>query len=447
MSASPSWFRRAGRVPSALLDVLPSRVTGLFRRGRAAGLRTGKTVLAAMLAFAAADALNTSDSPVLAPLTALLVVQLTMYETVAHGWERILSVTAGVSVAAVFAHVVGLNWWSLGAVVAVSLIAGRLLRLGPHLPEVAISAMLVLAVGGGESAAEQRVVETLIGAAVGILINLAIAPPLYLQPAGDAVAELAERMSHHCIDLATALRGTWTREAADQYLDEARDLGGEVTRAERGLARVEQSARLNPRARQVGQAQSRLRTALTALEHAQIGLRNLSRALLDRTYYLPPDVVDQAYPTATRDALAAVLDAIAAAIHAVAPIAAGQLPDQIAGAETVADHLLDVEHRTEQLSVMLYVDPHTDPAAWQQHGALLAALDRLRVEIDAAIRPPATTWHPAPLMGRSGDIARQSRTPARDQHHPRQGSRLRGRLRRTASTRPQTQDTAETPRL
>jgi hypothetical protein len=87
-------------------------------------------------------------------------------------------------------------------------------------------------------------------------------------------------------------------------------------------------------------------------------------------------------------------------------------------ARTVADHLLDVEHRTEQLGALLYVDPHTDPAAWQQHGALLAALDRLRVEIDAAIRPPDTTWHPAPLMGRSGDAMRRSLTPARDQHHP-----------------------------
>src|SRR4051794_16649362 len=55
MTGSPSSFRRAGRLQSALLDVLPSRVTGLFRRGRAGGLRTGKTVLAAMLAFGAAD--------------------------------------------------------------------------------------------------------------------------------------------------------------------------------------------------------------------------------------------------------------------------------------------------------------------------------------------------------------------------------------------------------
>ena len=126
-----------------LADVLRARAQRLFRRGRTPGLRTLKTTFAAVVAFAIAEWLHTSDQPILAPLTALLVVQLTMYETVAHGRERIVSVVAGVLVAVGFAHVVGLTWWSLGAVVAVSLIAGRMLRLGPHLPEVAISAMLV----------------------------------------------------------------------------------------------------------------------------------------------------------------------------------------------------------------------------------------------------------------------------------------------------------------
>jgi uncharacterized membrane protein YgaE (UPF0421/DUF939 family) len=63
--------------------------TVLFRRGRVPGLRTAKTVLAAVLAFVVATWLDTSPQPVLAPLTALLVVQLTMYETVAHGLERV----------------------------------------------------------------------------------------------------------------------------------------------------------------------------------------------------------------------------------------------------------------------------------------------------------------------------------------------------------------------
>jgi len=161
---------------------LRSELALLLRQGPAPGLRTAKTVLAAVVSFVVAEALHTSGSPVLAPLTALLVVQLTMHETFAHGRERIVSVVAGVLLAVLFASFVGLTWWSLGVVVAVSIVAGRLLRLGPHLLEVPISAMLVLAVGGAERAALGRVEETLIGAATGVLVNLLIAPPLYVRP-------------------------------------------------------------------------------------------------------------------------------------------------------------------------------------------------------------------------------------------------------------------------
>src|SRR5947208_5280086 len=128
-------LRRAG---SALADRVRAALRRLVRPGRPPGLRTAKTVLAAVVAYAVADALNTSSSPVLAPLTALLVVQLTMYETLAAGRERIVSVVAGVLLATLFAGFVGLTWWRIGLVVLVSIVAGRLLRLGPHLLEVPI---------------------------------------------------------------------------------------------------------------------------------------------------------------------------------------------------------------------------------------------------------------------------------------------------------------------
>src|ERR1019366_6426419 len=108
----------------------------LFRRGRTPGRRTAKTTLAAVLSFVVAQQLGTSPQPVLAPLTALLVVQLTMYETLASGLQRVASVVAGVLIAVGVATYVGLTWWSLGAVVAASLIIGRLLRLGANLLEV-----------------------------------------------------------------------------------------------------------------------------------------------------------------------------------------------------------------------------------------------------------------------------------------------------------------------
>ncbi len=415
---------RCGTVARALR----ARGALLFRRGRTPGLRTAKTTLAAVTAFVLADWLHTSDEPILAPLTALLVVQLTMYETIAHGRERIVSVVAGVLVAVGFASVAGLTWWSLGAVVAVSLVAGRLLRLGPHLPEVPISAMLVLAVGGAESAAAGRVIETLIGAAVGVLVNLVIAPPLYIQPASDAIGELADRMGLYCRDLAAVLRSEWSRSAADSYLNLARGLSAEVSRADERLAHTERSARLNPRGRLAREVQPRLRIALTALEHAQVGLRNLARALLDRTYYVPEDQADTIYDPDTRAALADVLEAVAAAVEGVVPIASGAASSRVAR-DQLERHLAELKRRRDRLGTRLLVDPHADSGAWQQHGALLAAIDRLRVEIEAAVRPSDTPWRPPPLTARQRKAVRRAITVAAE-HHPSRAAAGRGRVKR-----------------
>ncbi len=419
----------AGRPTGRLLRSGAERIRRLRRQGRPPGLRTAKTVLAAVLSFVVADALDTSSSPVLAPLTALLVVHLTMYETLANGRERIVSVVAGVLVAVLFASVTGLSWWSLGLVIAVSLVVGRLLRLGPHLLEVPISAMLVLAVGGAEPAALGRVVETLVGAVVGVLVNLVIAPPLYIQPASDAIDELAERMAGFCEGLAATLRAEWSRQAATAQLGRARLLGEDVARADRHLARTEESARLNPRGRLARDAQPRLRSTLTALEHVQVGLRNLSRALLDRTFFLPEDQADRAHPPETRAALAEVLDVVATALRrtvhptdttrpAPSGEAAGETAvDAAAGgtsepAEPVEAVLQELDRGRDRLAGRLMVDPAVDPAAWAQHGALLDAVDRLRVEVGAALRPVEVAWTPPPLAERQRAVLRRAASAA-----------------------------------
>jgi hypothetical protein len=387
----------------------------LLRQSPAPGLRTAKTVLAAVVSFVIAEALHTSASPVLAPLTALLVVQLTMYETLTHGRERIVSVVAGVLLAVLFASVIGLTWWSLGVVVAVSIVAGRLLRLGPHLLEVPISAMLVLAVGGAERAALGRVEETLIGAGVGVLVNLLIAPPLYIRPAGAAIAGLAEEMARFTTDVAAALRGPWSRDVAQEHLARARRLGEDVARADRQLGRAEESARLNPRGRQARDVEPRLRSTLTALEHAQVGLRNLTRALLDRTYFVPEDQADALYPPGVREALADVLETTTAALRAATGVPAGA-PADGADADDLARRL---DERRTALSAHLLVDPRADPAAWSQHGALLDAVDRLRVELGTVLRPPAPPGPPPPLVERQRRAVRQALRTARGRPFPR----------------------------
>jgi hypothetical protein len=407
-------LRRAAGLPGRLRR---RATAALADYGRVPGLRTAKTTLAAVLAYVAAELLGTSGQPVLAALTALLVVQVTTYDTLAQGLQRIFSVLAGVLVALAVAAYAGLTWWSLGAVVAVSVVVGLVLRLGKQLMEVPISAMLVLAVGGAEDVAVGRVYETLVGAAVGVVVNMVIVPPLYLGPAGVAIGELAGRMAEFLRGLAAELRAGWSREAADRWLDGARALGAEVSRADQVLARAEQSARLNPRAGPVRQAQPRLRTALNGLEHLYVSLRGLCRTLLDRTYFMPADQQASAYDQRTRDALADVLDATAYAVLGVGPVASGTAGLEAARGE-VETHVRELRRRRDRLRRLLLVDPHTDEGAWQQHGSLLAAVDRLRVEVESAVRPATGAWRPPLMSERQRQVVRRVRDAAVDLRPP-----------------------------
>jgi uncharacterized membrane protein YgaE (UPF0421/DUF939 family) len=80
---------------------------------------------------------------VLAPLTALLVLQASLYRTIRSAIRKVLSVTVGVLVAVAVAEFIGFSWWQLALVITAALCIGRALRLGDDLLEVPISAMLI----------------------------------------------------------------------------------------------------------------------------------------------------------------------------------------------------------------------------------------------------------------------------------------------------------------
>ena len=127
-----------------------------------------------------------------------------------------------------------------------------------------------------------------------MVVNLLIAPPLYIQPTRDAIGELADRMAGYARDLAGTLREEWTREAADRALTQARELGAEVDRADRGLARTEQSARLNPRGRLAREAHPHLRDAVTALTPGATTSEVQDAGMAVRRAVLGTDHVDRA---------------------------------------------------------------------------------------------------------------------------------------------------------
>ena len=143
-------LRRSARRLGRRIDL--GRLASRREDGSPLGLRTAKATLAAVISWELALRLPGSQPPVLAPLTALLVTQVTVVQTITGSFQRVASVTAGVLVALGVADLLGLHWWSIGLVIFVSLALGQVLRLGSHRMEVPISALLVLTRSGARPA-------------------------------------------------------------------------------------------------------------------------------------------------------------------------------------------------------------------------------------------------------------------------------------------------------
>ena len=377
----------------------PSLLVARGGRVRLRGVRTFKSTLAAVTAYVVALPLSDNPRPVLAPLTALLVVQLTLYETVRRGLLRVVSVVLGVLFAAALSTVVPLTWWSLGVAVAVSLVIGRLFRLGDDIAEVPISAMLILAVGGSDIAVEGRIVETVIGAVVGVVVGAAVAPPLYVRPASDAVQDVARAAAEVMRRIATEVRSEYSPDQADSWLAAARGLGQDILRADRVLATAETSLRYNPRAISRPHAATSLRSGLDAVERAVVSLRGVCRVLADlvkghgeETVY-GPDV-----RAALSDLLADVADAVQSYGSLVGSEVVGPGPEDERLRAALAAAWAD-RHR---LAGLLRHQDRLARDEWQLHGQLTSQIDQLLRDVDSEARAELRrTWPaPAPVVAR-----------------------------------------------
>jgi hypothetical protein len=374
-------LRRATRRLGRRVDL--GRLTRWRGEGAPPGLRTAKTTLAAVLSWELALRLPGTEPPVLAPLTALLVTQLTIVKTVTGSLQRVASVTAGVLLALAVAELLGLHWWSIGLVIFVSLALGQVLQLGSHRLEVPISALLVLTLGGTPGVARTRVLETLIGAVVGVGVNAVLVPPVYVQPAGEAIYELAEEMARVLREAAGDLAEGWSGEDAYERLQAARELDGRVAGAREAVGRAEDSLRLNPRRRLVGDPSGELREGMTGLEHSAILVRGICRSLVDLD-----TATDGAGPDpALRATIGRLLAELAGTVRTFGELVAAGVPGPPPNRAPLYRALARARAGRDELAAAM-AGPRREPAAWQVHGHLLANVDRLLSELD----PEGTTW-------------------------------------------------------
>jgi uncharacterized membrane protein YccC len=345
-----------------------------------------RLTIAAVVAYVVADALFPGILDLTAPLTALLVVQVSTVGTLLMGVVRVGAVLTGVLVAVAVTTYLGLSWWSLALVIAASLVIANLLRLGDQTLEAPISAMLILAVSAPGVAAEVRVANTLIGTVVGVAFSLVVPIPIQNAQAGEAVrrvtrsqaalfneiaATLGERAPHP--DEVTAWTG-WTG-----------DIAAELRAAAAAVESVRKSRRLNPRALATATVHPGLAFAVERLDRALAAQRILVAAIGRQA---PADATASSGPSEAelRGAFAVVLDDVATCLRAFGDLVQAEYGRVKAErADEAFERTLDAVREARAVLTeltLLDVDLRGRTELWLLHGSVLAAIEQVVLQLD-----------------------------------------------------------------
>ncbi|MEO6200083.1 MAG: aromatic acid exporter family protein [Cryobacterium sp.] len=258
-------------------------------------LQAVKISVATVLAWLIAQLLLPGELPIFAAIAALLVVQPSINQSVGKAVERSLGVIGGVIIAYGIGLLFGASSWIVLLTIVLCIMLAWALKLPPgSANQLPISAMLVLAIGSSTAGyAFDRIIETVVGAVIALIVNVLIVPPVQLAPAHEAVARLANEVADTLDRLADALRSPQKSFALEELLLTARLLRPMQAAAERAITAADESLTFNPRQakhRRMLDADIELYERLKALVTRGIGMTRAFRDHYDDSLHLEPTV-------------------------------------------------------------------------------------------------------------------------------------------------------------
>jgi hypothetical protein len=245
--------------------------------------------------------------------------------------------------------------------------------------QVAVSALLVLSVSGNDKAyAISRVLETILGGAVGVVFNILLFPPVHVRSAEQALRTAAHQVGKTLQRIGFALgQGPLTDTEALELLRLAREQPRFIADAGDSLTAAEESLRLNLRhgaAR--GQDVRRLRKGLESVERVGASTRSFARALHDFASS------GHSWEERIRSPLAGCVMFAGFAITRYGDLADGQ-PDAKA---RIREAIGSGRQQLARVTDLLREDAGLDPRRWELDGSMLADLRRIFDEIESASR-------------------------------------------------------------
>lgn len=365
----------------------------------------GKCTIAAGVSWFLAETLLQAPSATFAPFSAVLIVHATVSQSLSHSARFVAAMLAGVVLTGLLAPLLGSGVFVFAAIVLVALLIGQWRRLGSQGAQVAIAAMFAYrsfeqAPDWPSSWMQLASISglVLLGAAIGVLTNLLIVPPLRYRPAEQGVRTLARRVSDQLITIANGLReGTPSADQADEWSHRVGELPNLVEQTRWNLEHASETMRFNPRRlfMRTSVSFTGYRYTVNALAHVVDQLPPITRSLT-----FVADDGAEVHHQRFLQSYAQILDAVAGATRQLGEL--HSLHD-LREESDLDTHLEHGRQACQQVKQHLDNADVSEPGQWPAYQALHA--DSLRIIEDIARTQHQLARIAAGQHPRSGDQA------------------------------------------
>ncbi|WP_432046895.1 FUSC family protein [Streptomyces asiaticus] len=208
-----------------------------------------KAAGAATLAWAVSGWWLKDPVALMAPWVAVVLVQATVYRSLFKGLQQLVAIAVGTLLAAGAEALTGNTLISVAMVLPVVMLLSNWPRLGDQGIYGPTTALFTLTSAPVSSlTVSHRLLQALLGAAIGIAVNALVLPPVHLRNVRENLSSLAHGTQETLASIAEALaQGDWTEDSPADW----RRLADQLKQRQESLrsARLwsHESLRLNPR--------------------------------------------------------------------------------------------------------------------------------------------------------------------------------------------------------
>jgi uncharacterized membrane protein YgaE (UPF0421/DUF939 family) len=264
------------------MALLPDRAT-VRRRFMAEWPQIVRIVIAGVVSWEVCKLIDTSSVPIFAVVAPLVAMRDQPFSALNVSFDRIAGVIVGVLLGLAVVNLVGMNVLSVALVLGVGLLIGVVLRVGAVLNiQVSLTGLLVFTSIDPNTYGFTRLWETLIGAAVTVLLSPFLLPPDAAKQYRAELRQVSTRLGEHTAQAAVLVaEGGRNHEVILGLMTEVRKTHDSANLLPTHLESARKAVRNNPlRRRKIGELDALVEVTGTVVETAH-WLRFLVEELVD----------------------------------------------------------------------------------------------------------------------------------------------------------------------